>query len=394
MIVKPLRVRTSQPAAGTGSRWAALENWDSLESLGYRTLDTCPEVVSAVDRISELASLMTIQLMENGKSGDTRVRDRLARKVDVDPWTGGTRSAWMSWIVSTLMLTGDGNAVVLPIVRDGQLEDLVPIASYRVAFMPRLPGGGYTVYIDGMPFDPDDVLHFKLRPDPIWPWRGAGYRIPLQSILKTLGQARETEQGFMASRWKPSVIIKVDGNDEHFKSQTARDKFLDDYISTDPGKPWLIPGDLMDVKEIRPLSLADLAVNDTVELDKRTVASLLGVPAFILGVGEFKAEAYNSFISSRLLPIMTGAQQELTKKLLTNPNRYFKFSPRQLYAYSIDQLAKVGADLYTKGIMTGNEVRDWIGMEPKDGLDQLVLLENYIPADMIGNQKKLIQGGT
>lgn len=386
--------RSASPANSSAACWAAVENWDEIESHGYRSLATCPEVVSAVDRISELASLMTIQLMQNGKNGDVRVNDRLSRKVDIDPYSGGTRSTWISWIVQTLFLGGDGNAVVLPITRNGQIEDLVPIPPELTSFAPTPDGIGYSVFINGRRFYPDDVLHFRLRPDPFYPWKGSGYRVSMRTVLSTLAQARATELGFMNSRWKPSIIIKVDANAEEFRSQTSRDKFLNDYIGNEAaGKPWLIPGELMDVKEIRPLSLSDLAVNDTVELDKRTVAALLGAPAFLLGVGDFKSDAYNSFINSRLLPVMTGIQQEMTKKLLTSADRYFRFSPRQLYAYSIEQLADVGSNLYVRGIMTGNEVRDWVGMPPMKDLDELVILENYIPASMIGDQKKLKQEG-
>lgn len=37
--------------------------------------------------------------------------------------------------------------------------------------------------------------------------------------------------------------------------------------------------------------------------------------------------------------------------------------------------------------------RDKLGASPMEGLDELVLLENYIPLDKIGDQKKLIQEG-
>lgn len=366
---------------------------ECIQVAGYTSLDQNPEIATAVDRIAKMVASMTIHLMQNTGSGDIRIQNELSKKIDIYPNRYMTRSAFIHTVVKTMLLTGSGNAVVLPRTRNGFLEDLIPIAPGRVGFLPR-GMMDYAVLIDGQEYDPGDILHFTVNPDTDFPWKGSGYRVSLREVANNLKQAAATEKGFMSSKWKPSIIIKVDGLTEEFSSQEGRRKLLESYIETnEAGQPWLIPADQFSVEQVKPLSLSDLALSDMVQLDKRTVASILGVPPFVLGVGEFTKDAWNNFISTTIMPLAKGIEQELTRKLLINPDWYFRFNSRSLYAYDLKDMAAIGDDQYVRGLMTGNEVRDWLGLPPREGLDELVILENYIPLGMIGDQKKLIQGG-
>lgn len=366
---------------------------ECIQVAGYTSLDQNPEIATAVDRIAKMVASMTIHLMQNTGSGDIRIQNELSKKIDIYPNRYMTRSAFIHTVVKTMLLTGSGNAIVLPRTRNGFLEDLIPVAPGRVGFLPR-GMMDYAVLIDGQEYDPGDVLHFTVNPDTDFPWKGSGYRVSLREVANNLKQAAATEKGFMSSKWKPSIIIKVDGLTEEFSSQEGRRKLLESYIETnEAGQPWLIPADQFSVEQVKPLSLSDLALSDMVQLDKRTVASILGVPPFVLGVGEFTKDAWNNFISTTIMPLAKGIEQELTRKLLINPDWYFRFNSRSLYAYDLKDMAAIGDDQYIRGLMTGNEVRDWLGLPPREGLDELVILENYIPLGMIGDQKKLIQGG-
>ena len=197
----------------------------------------------------------------------------------------------------------------------------------------------------------------------------------------------------MESKWKPSVIVKVDAMTEAFASPEGREKILDDYVKMDgAGKPWIIPGEQIDVETIKPLTLADLAISDTVEIDKRTVAAVLGIPPFLVGVGEYDKNAWNAFVQNTVRPIALSIAQEMTRKLIISPNWYLKFNTLSLMDWDLQTIAEVSGGLSDRGFVTGNEVRDRIGMSPAEGLDEFRVLENYIPIDMTGLQKKLIQG--
>lgn len=367
------------------------EAWKVLCSSGYRSLDKNPEIIAGCLRIAELISTMTIYLMSNGDRGDERIINELSRKVDIEPTSNMTRKAWMNAIVMNLLLYGDGNSIVIPHTRKGYLRDLEPISAERYSFVNETYTD-YQVLIDTKTYRNSDILHFTLNQDKTYLWKGQGFRIALKDVADILRQAKSTEKAFMESKFMPSLIIKVDALTDEFSSPEGRQKLLDDYIETgEKGRPWMIPAEQFSVEQVKPLTLSDLAINETIELDKRTVASILGIPPFVLGVGEYKKDAWNSFISNTIRPIAKGIEQELTRKLLLNPKWYFKFNIASLMDYDLQTLADVYGKLSDRGFVTGNEVRDRIGMSPKDGLDELRVLENYIPYDMAGLQKKLLQ---
>ena len=361
---------------------------------GYTRLCDNPEIMTGCLRIAELIGSMTIYLMSNTEDGDIRLVNELSKKIDITPNGNMTRSQWMTAIVMNLLLYGSGNSIVVPHTKNGILENLEPIAASRVSFMPK--AGSYSEYriaIDGIERDPESVLHFVYNPDSTYLWKGKGVTVLLKDIANNLKQAQKTENAFMASEWKPSIIVKVDALTEEFSSPEGREKLLESYVKPQrTGEPWLIPAEQFQVEQVRPLSLADLAIKDTVELDKRTVAAVLGVPAFLLGVGEYNQKEWNNFVQTKIRAIALNIQQEMTRVLILSPKWYLMLNFWSLMDYDLKSTSDIllaGAD---RGYVNGDEWRNKMHLTPA-GLKDFKVLENYIPYEDSGKQKKLIQDG-
>jgi len=88
-------------------------------------------------------------------------------------------------------------------------------------------------------------------------------------------------------------------------------------------------------------------------------------------------------------------QQEMTKKLLYAPDLYFKFNPKSLMQYNITEKVQFVKEMMSGGMLSRNEGRVEFDYAPVDnpGMNDYIVLENYVPVDKVGDQNKLKGGG-
>lgn len=364
-------------------------DWDLLFAGGYVPLYSCPEVAMCVDAIADLVSNMTLRLMRNTDTGDVRVVNGLSRAIDITPNAYQNRKAFVYNIVSTLLTVGNGNCVVVPkFDADGNLLSLMPARPSSVMF-DDLPDGGYKIRVGQTVYSPNEILHFAINPDPERPWIGRGRSVSLSSIVDCINQANATKTALQKSP-APSIVMKVDGLTEDLSTRDGRQKMIDRFVdSNDRGVPWIIPAETMELQQIKPLTVSDLAIKENLELDIKRIAGIYRVPAFMVGVGDFNRDEYDNFITTTVMSIAQVIEQELTRKLLYSPDYHITFNPRSLHSYSITELVSAGKELVDRMAMRRNEWRDWLGLSPDEDMEDLLALENYIPADRLGDQKKL-----
>jgi len=84
-------------------------------------------------------------------------------------------------------------------------------------------------------------------------------------------------------------------------------------------------------------------------------------------------QANIEFVQHTLLPWIEMIQNELTRKLITNKNRYIDLDENVILKSNKTNMANYCKTLVSGGIMSPNEARIQLGLNPMDGCDNLVI---------------------
>ncbi len=367
-----------------------------IVSGGYTTLDKNADVQICVNKIADIVSSMPIALMQNVTNGDVQIKNGLSRIVDINPNKYQTRKTFIQTVVREAFLKGDGNAIVIPkfINSNGSylLESLEVLDMSKVTFDTN--DNTYKINYQSKKLSSDEVLHFVFNPSRQSSFIGEGYAPILKDVLSNIAQGEATKQSFFKQP-KPSIIIGVNSDNGELMNDDGQKVIRNSYTSSmENGKPWLIPAEEISVHQIQPLSLKDLAINESLEVERKQIAAAFGIPSFLVGIGKFDKTEYNNFINTTIQSIADVIQQELTRKLLYSEGMYFKFKKKALMQYDIGELSTFANESVKLGILNRNESRNLFDYSPvdKESMNEYSTLENYINIDDMSKQKKLVQG--
>jgi HK97 family phage portal protein len=153
-----------------------------------------------------------------------------------------------------------------------------------------------------------------------------------------------------------------------------------------------LPNSFDSIEQLKPFNFEDLAIDKNIVIDKTIIANYFGVPASIIGIKEYNDKEYDNFINTTIKYYCHLIEQELNNKLFKSDNYKLEFNIYQLYSsYYSNNLVDAVTKLAGKPLFTINELRGMMGFDRLENkqCDEIIALENYIPLDAIGKQKKI-----
>ncbi|MGC6232607.1 phage portal protein [Hafnia paralvei] len=243
----------------------------------------------------------------------------------------------------------------------------------------------YGVYNDEGAFaiSPDDMIHVRAL--------GNNQKMGLSPIMQhaeTIGMGMSGQKytsSFFNGNARPAGIISVKNelNDQSWARLKNMWQKAVAALRSQENKTMLLPAQL-DYKALT-VSPVDAQLIDMMKLNRSMIAGIFNVPAHMINDLE-KATFSNiseqaiQFVRYSIMPWVTNWEQELNRRLFTRSERAAGYYSRFNLAGLLRGTPKERAEFYhyaiTDGWMSRNEARAFEDMNPRDGLDEMLVSVN------------------
>lgn len=233
----------------------------------------------------------------------------------------------------------------------------------------------------------DDMLHFaRDTRDGV---NGRGFFYFAAEVIKLAGYTQQAAEDFFRSGCSLTGILKFKQGLRGIQQQDIRNQWMQIHSHGARGAGLGVLGGDADYIPISQNS-ADSQMLETREFNLTDIARFFNISPILLG--DLSHNSYSSiedsnieFINHTLLPIINLMEEEINRKLITVSTQYIDFDENSLLKGNRASISNYLTSLVTNGIMTTNEARQQIGLNPIDGGDSIIIPYTKIEDNTIGN---------
>ncbi len=344
------------------------------------TEETCWGLVSvyrAVTMISNDLGRLPVTVMTKGSTGMQPVNSQVNDVLGMDP------NRYMGSMEFRRTMTAQclryGNAFA-QVVRNGRgdLLELIPLLPHELSMVVDGPGITYRHSELGT-LQPEDVLHLRAPgSDGLWglsPIRQAREALGLMKAMERTGGRLYANAGV------PKLAFVHPGNLSPAAVQSIADSYQEKHAGAqNAGKP-LVLGEGMKIERINQ-SLEDQMWQQAREFSIQEVSRLFGVPVVYLS--DHSRATFASIVEltrtywDGCLAHWSSVWAEEVRRKLLSPGEFLSWDTRDLLKGSFaDQVSSLRSAVEV-GLLTQNEARERLGLNPVEGGDEVLRPANTL----------------
>ena len=337
-------------------------------------------VFACVRLIAGAIAQLSLPAYQTTEKGRERVNIPESALLNLQPTPAFSAAAFWEYIVTCMLLHGDGFAVIYR-NRNGEALELLPVSPLDVNVVPADGRLAYSVKISNKAyaFDQDDVLHFPgfgfngVRSMSVIKW-GAYNSIGLE-----LAMEQYSGEFFQNGATQSIAVVKsADWNAD--AQQSFREAWTRVYGGQGNRKYPLTIGNGMDIKELS-VNAKDSQLLESREFQITDIARAFGLPSFMVNQeqkstswGTGVAEIGLSFLRFTLMPHLNRFEQELNRKLFL----YKPYMVEWLTDALLRSTTEKRYDAYRTALGGPGTGPGWLAVNEVRRLDNLPRIDNPI----------------